>query len=80
MTEEGEHEHIEYHKDGSIWARGHKVDGVAEGYWVWFRKDGTMMRSGTLVSGEQNGDWTTYDKLGDPYKVTRITPRHQREQ
>lgn len=34
-------EHIEYHKDGSVWARGNLIDGECNGYWEWFRKDGT---------------------------------------
>lgn len=67
--------HIEYHKDGSVWAQGQKADGVAVGYWEWFRLDGTKMRSGHFESGEQIGEWTTYDKKGQVYKVTNINPR-----
>jgi hypothetical protein len=55
-------EHIHYHKDGSIWAKGPMLDGVMTGYWEWFRKDGSKMRSGHFdEKGEQVGDWTTYD-------------------
>ena len=68
-------EHIEYHRDGSIWARGKKIDGVLTGYWEWFRKDGTKMRSGKFENGEQIGEWTTYDKNGEVYKVTIIKPK-----
>ena len=68
-------EHVEYHKDGSVWARGPKVDGVPTGYWEWFRKDGTKLRSGHFEAGEQVGEWTTYDKAGQVYKVTRIKPK-----
>jgi hypothetical protein len=25
--------HTHYHKDGSLWARGQTIDGVATGYW-----------------------------------------------
>jgi antitoxin component YwqK of YwqJK toxin-antitoxin module len=64
--------HIEYHKDGSVWARGQKTDGVLVGYWEWFRKDGTKLRSGHFQSGEQIGEWITYDKKGQVYKVTNI--------
>jgi antitoxin component YwqK of YwqJK toxin-antitoxin module len=67
-----EKEHIEYHKDGSIWARGPMRAGVPAGYWEWFRKDGTKMRSGTFENGAQTGDWTTYDQAGRVYKVTTI--------
>ncbi|PWW00050.1 hypothetical protein DFR52_103252 [Hoeflea marina] len=68
-------EHLQYHRDGSLWARGQMIDGVATGHWEWFRKDGTRMRSGTFVNGEQAGEWTTYDRNGDIYKVTRIKPK-----
>lgn len=68
-------EHIEYHKDGSVWARGPMANGVLEGYWEWFRLDGTRMRSGQFENGEQTGDWTTYDKTGAVYKVTRMKPK-----
>lgn len=63
-------EHSEYHKDGSIWAKGQMQDGILTGYWEWFRKDGTIMRSGYFEEGEQVGEWITYDKTGQVYKVT----------
>ena len=66
--------HIEYHKDGSIHARGQIRDGVPIGYWEWFRKDGIIMRSGTFQDGEPVGDWITYDQKGDIYKVTKKKP------
>ncbi len=68
-------EHIEYHKDGSVWARGQTAGGVPTGYWEWFRLDGTKMRSGHFESGEQVGEWTTYDKKGQVYKVTKMKPK-----
>jgi len=67
--------HTEYHKDGSIWARGHTLDGVPTGYWEWFRKDGTKMRSGYFEDGLQVGQWTTYDRTGQVHKVTTMKPR-----
>lgn len=66
--------YFKYHKDGSLWARGQMVEGVAVGYWEWFRKDGTRLRSGTFENGEQVGEWTTYDREGNVYKVTRMKP------
>ena len=72
-------EHIEYHKDGSIWARGQKADGVLVGYWEWFRKDGTKMRSGHFENGEQTGEWITYDKGGQIYKTSRIKAKTRRD-
>ena len=65
-------EHIQYHKDGSIWAKGQTVDGKPTGYWEWFRVDGTKLRSGHFENGDQAGEWTTYDKKGEVYKVTKI--------
>jgi len=65
-------EHIHYHKDGTIWAKGKLRDGIMEGYWEWFRKDGTIMRSGCFKEGKQTVEWTTYDRTGKVYKVTRM--------
>jgi antitoxin component YwqK of YwqJK toxin-antitoxin module len=62
--------HTHYHKDGSVWAKGQLVDGVATGYWEWFRKDGVRMRSGFFEKGLQVGKWTTYDRAGKVFKVT----------
>jgi len=67
--------HIEYHKDGSVLAKGPKANGVLVGYWEWFRKDGTKMRSGYFDNGEQIGKWTTYDQKGQVYKVTNFKPK-----
>lgn len=67
--------HLQHHRDGSLWARGQTLDGVATGYWEWFRTDGTKMRSGWFEAGEQTGDWTTYDRKGAVYKVTRMRPK-----
>lgn len=67
--------HLLHHKDGSLWAQGQMLDGVATGFWMWYRKDGTQLRSGHFENGEQTGEWTTYDKHGDVYKVTTIKPK-----
>ena len=67
--------HHQYHKDGSLRARGPMINGIPEGAWEWFRKDGTRLRSGTFANGEQIGEWTTYDKTGAVYKVTVIKPK-----
>jgi antitoxin component YwqK of YwqJK toxin-antitoxin module len=71
------HEHIEYHKDGSIWARGHLRGDAPIGYWEWYRKEGTIMRSGYFENGEPTGDWTTYDRHGVVYKITNRSRRKQ---
>jgi len=72
-------EHIEYHKDGSVWAKGQMAEEVPVGYWEWFRLDGTKMRSGYFERGEQVGEWTTYDKMGQVYKVTKLKPKTTHE-
>ncbi len=65
-------QHILYHKDGSIWAKGAMIDGKCDGYWEWFRKDGSKMRSGYFKMGKQIGEWITYDKKGKVYKKTQM--------
>jgi antitoxin component YwqK of YwqJK toxin-antitoxin module len=67
--------HSEYHKDGSLWAKGQMLNGVPIGYWEWFRKEGTKMRSGTFLDGEPVGDWITYDQQGNVYKITTRKPK-----
>ena len=68
-------EHVQYHRDGSIWAIGKMLDGQQTGYWERFRMDGTKMRSGTFKNGRQVGEWTTYDKSGTVYKITNFKSR-----
>jgi antitoxin component YwqK of YwqJK toxin-antitoxin module len=67
--------YVKHHRDGTVWARGQTLDGVATGYWEWFRKDGVRMRSGNFAAGEQSGQWTTYDKSGAVYKITDTKPK-----
>ena len=62
--------YTKHHTDGSVWARGHLLNGKPEGYFVWYRKDGTKLRSGNFRRGQQIGKWTTYDQQGNAYKVT----------
>lgn len=67
--------YVQRHKDGTIWAKGQKVDGELDGYWEWYRKDGTRLRSGHFDMGEQVGEWVTYDKAGKPFKITQMKPK-----
>ena len=69
---EGMKERIDRHKDGSIKAKGHMMDGELEGYWEWFRLDGSKLRTGHFKSGKQVGEWTTYDATGKVVKVTNF--------
>ena len=68
-------QHVEYHKNGTVWAKGTKIGDTMTGYWEWFRKDGTKLRSGYFDNDEQVGKWTTYDTKGKVYKVTEMKPR-----
>lgn len=63
-------EHVTYHQDGSVWAKGPMLGETPHGYWEWFRLDGTKMRSGHFTRGKQTGEWITYDKKGRIYKTT----------
>ena len=73
--QEPEAEHVHYHRDGSVWAKGRLQGATPTGYWEWFRRDGTKLRSGYFDRGKQVGEWTTYDKNGNVYKVTGMKPR-----
>ncbi len=68
---------MQRNKDGTIQAKGQKVDGELDGYWEWYCKDRTRLRSGHFDMGEQVGEWITYDKAGRPYKVTRMKPKQK---
>ncbi|HEX2855206.1 MAG TPA: hypothetical protein VHO24_18370 [Opitutaceae bacterium] len=70
-----EENHIHYHKDGTVWAKGKRRNGKPTGYWEWFRKDGVRLRSGYFEKGVQTGEWTTYDRKGEVYKVTVMKPK-----
>ena len=65
-------DHIIYHKDGTIWAKGQMLGDQMHGYWEWYRKGGVIMRSGFFENSKQAGEWTTYDKQGKVYKVTKM--------
>jgi hypothetical protein len=65
-------EHLQYHRDGSLWVKGQTLDGLATGYWEWFRRNSIRMRSGFFERGKQIGEWTTYDRAGAVYKVTTM--------
>ncbi len=60
----------DFHRDGSIRARGNELDGQLSGYWEWFRKDGSLMRSGWFEAGQQTAEWKTFDENGQLVKAT----------
>ena len=37
MSKGAKKKYVKYHNDGSVWAKGTTVGGVAQGYWEWFR-------------------------------------------
>ena len=62
---------IKYHADGiHPWSKGQIIEGLAEGYWEWYRLNGTIKRSGYFLKGVPVGLWVTYDQQGKPYKRT----------
>lgn len=56
--------HIEYHKDGTIRAKGTLKDGKRDGYWKWYRKDGSKMKTGYFKEGKRAKEWMKYDNNG----------------
>ncbi|WP_210251512.1 toxin-antitoxin system YwqK family antitoxin [Brucella tritici] len=76
MLEQVEH----WHKNGTLRAKGHMLDGALSGYWEWFRIDGTKLRSGHFDNGQQVGEWITYDRSGRPHKVTKKRGSEQGDQ
>ena len=68
--------YTEYHKDGSVWATGQRLNGIPTGYWEWFRKDGTRMRSGMFEDGQQVGEWTGLPTTG----VAGLSGSHRRNE
>ena len=65
--------HKVFHSDGSLWAKGYLVDGVEEGFWVWYWKDGSKFGSGSFLHGKKTGKWTRYDKKGKVISVKDLS-------
>jgi len=63
---------VVYQRDGSLWAKGKRTNGVPVGGSEWFRKDGTKLRSGHFENGAQVGEWITYARAGQEHKMTNI--------
>ena len=62
---EGMKERIDRHKDGSIKAKGHMMDGELEGYWEWFRLDAGEDRRGEREwqAATDSGGWRAAYRL-----------------
>lgn len=56
--------HVEYRKDGTVRAKGARIDGKRDGYWKWYRKDGTKLKTGYFTQGKLTKDWMRYDRKG----------------
>ena len=50
--------------DGTIKAKGQRLNGELHGAWKFFRLDGSLMRAGTFDRGRQVGVWSTYTRDG----------------
>jgi antitoxin component YwqK of YwqJK toxin-antitoxin module len=66
---------VDYHRGGTICAKGQMLGDQLHGYWEWYRTDGTLKRSGHFDHGNQVGEWTTYDADSLPYKITQMKPK-----
>ena len=66
-------EFLELYGNGRPKARGKYRGDEMHGAWTFYRTDGTRMRSGSFRDGQQTGEWITYDRLGSPYKTTRLS-------
>ena len=56
--------------DGTVKARGQRLNGELHGAWQFFRLDGSLMRSGSFDRGRQVGVWNTFTRDGDLVKST----------
>jgi antitoxin component YwqK of YwqJK toxin-antitoxin module len=56
--------------DGSVKARGLRVDGELHGAWKFYRLDGSLMRSGSFDRGRQVRVWRTFARDGRLVKET----------
>ncbi len=56
--------------DGTLKARGGRVDGELHGEWAFYRLDGSLMRSGAFDRGRQIGLWKTFHRDGSLVKAT----------
>jgi len=50
--------------DGTIKAKGQRLNGELHGAWKFYRLDGSLMRSGRFDRGRQVGVWNTYTRDG----------------
>jgi len=56
--------------DGSVKARGQRIDGELHGAWKFYRLDGSLMRSGSFDRGRQVRVWRTFARDGRLVKET----------
>ena len=56
--------------DGTVKARGSRLNGAMHGAWRFFRLDGSLMRSGRFDRGRQVGVWKTFTRDGALVKGT----------
>ncbi len=56
--------------NGTVKARGSRLNGAMHGAWSFFRLDGSLMRSGRFDRGRQVGVWKTFTRDGALVKDT----------
>jgi antitoxin component YwqK of YwqJK toxin-antitoxin module len=61
---------VSTYRDGTVKARGSRLNGELHGTWKFFRLDGSLMRSGHFDRGRQVGVWNTYRRDGTLVKST----------
>ena len=58
--------------NGTVKARGSRLNGELHGAWSFFRQDGSLMRSGRFDHGRQIGIWKTFTRDGALVKSTNF--------
>ena len=53
-------------EDGRPHARGEALDGLREGWWVFWRRDGSVSMRGAFAHGLRTGRWESYTEAGQP--------------
>lgn len=51
-----------YFKDGTVKAKGHFIDNLMEGEWLFYRQGGQLWQIGNFKNNKKNGYWRRYDK------------------
>jgi hypothetical protein len=66
--------HMDYHRDGSMWAWERLKIGAMAGCGEPLRVDGILFRTGCLKKGRRPGTRTEYDNKGKVSKLAAMEP------